>query len=74
MLSFYSDRGKNIEKAKVKKGLRDLHSTLEWLRSQGLLLETDVEVTGDSEITGVQKHLDRSIPILFHKIKGYPHL
>lgn len=54
--------------------LRDLRSSLEWLKSEGLLLETDIEVDGDLEITGVQKHLDGSIPFLFNNIKGYPHL
>jgi len=56
----------------VKKN--DLRSTIEWLRSEGLLLETDVEVDPDLEITGVQKHLDGSLPILFENVKGYPHL
>src|SRR6266700_2675160 len=54
--------------------LRSLGASLDWLRQEGLLLETDVEVDPDLEITGVQKHLDGTIPILFHNVKGYPHL
>ncbi|MCK4824439.1 UbiD family decarboxylase, partial [bacterium] len=54
--------------------MRDLRGTLEWLKAEGLLLETDAEVNGDLEITGVQKHLDGSIPIFFDNVKGYPHL
>jgi 4-hydroxy-3-polyprenylbenzoate decarboxylase len=37
-------------------------------------LETDVEANPDLDITGVQKHLDGSCPILFNNLKGYPHL
>src|SRR5437667_9810212 len=47
---------------------------LDWLRLTGDLLETDVPVNPDLEITGVQKHLDGSFPILFKNVKGYPHL
>jgi UbiD family decarboxylase len=54
--------------------VKDLRSTLEWLKAEDLILETGVEVNGDLEITGVQKHLDGSIPVLFNKVKGYPHL
>jgi 4-hydroxy-3-polyprenylbenzoate decarboxylase len=63
-----------MEMKKVREELRDLRGTLEWLRSEGLLLETEEEVNGDLEITGVQKHLDGSLPILFNNVKGYPHL
>jgi 4-hydroxy-3-polyprenylbenzoate decarboxylase len=52
--------------------LRSIGASLDWLRQQGLLLETDVEVNPDLELTGVQKHLDGTIPILFHKVKGHP--
>src|SRR5215472_14480851 len=54
--------------------LRSLGASLDWMRREGLLLETDVEVNPDLEITGVQKHLDGTIPILFHHVRGYPHL
>ncbi len=63
-----------MKKDEATNGLRDLRGTLEWLKSKELLLETDVEVNGDLEITGLQKHLDGSIPILFENVKGYPHL
>lgn len=53
--------------------ISNLPATVEWLRSEGLLLETDVEVSGDLELTGVQKLLDGSYPILFNNVKGYPH-
>jgi 4-hydroxy-3-polyprenylbenzoate decarboxylase len=56
----------------VERKLQSLRGTLEWLRAEGLLLETDVEVNPDLEITGVQKHLDGSYPLLFKNVKGYP--
>jgi hypothetical protein len=59
-----------MKKDEATKGLEDLRGTLEWLKSKELLLETDVEVNGDLEITGLQKHLDGSIPILF-EASGY---
>jgi 4-hydroxy-3-polyprenylbenzoate decarboxylase len=37
-------------------------------------LETDKEVNGDLEITGIQKHFDGSLPILLNNVKGYGHL
>ena len=56
-----------------KEDIRSLPATIEWLRREGLLLETDVEVDGDLELTGVQKHFDGSYPVLFNNVKGYPH-
>src|SRR6266568_3577128 len=56
-----------------KDDIRSLPATIEWLRREGLLLETDVTVDGDLELTGVQKHFDGSLPILFNNVKGYPH-
>src|SRR5207247_4469233 len=47
-----------------KNDSRSLPATVEWLRREGLLLETDVEVDGDLELTGVQKHFDGSYPVL----------
>src|SRR5579864_3720386 len=43
------------------------------MRRNGVLLETDVEISGDLELTGVQKHLDGSLPLLFKNVRGYPH-
>src|SRR5258705_407817 len=54
--------------------LTSLAATVDWLRDEGLLLETDVEVNPDLELTGIQKGLDGSYPILFNTVKGYPHV
>ena len=51
---------------------RDLRSTLEWLRAQGDLIETDKEVDPDLEVTGLQKHMDGGCPVMFHNVKGKP--
>src|SRR5437867_24635 len=56
-----------------KEALRSLPATIEWLRREGLLMETEVEVDGDLQLTGIQKHFDGSYPILFNRVKGYPH-
>jgi gallate decarboxylase subunit C len=50
----------------------DLRSTLEWLRTQGDLIETDKPVDPDLEVTGLQKHMDGGCPVLFNKVKGKP--
>ena len=55
------------------KDVTNLRSTIEWLRAEGLLLETDKEVDPDLEITGLQKHFDGSYPMLFNRVKGKPH-
>src|ERR671931_642381 len=52
--------------------LRSLRGTVEWLRREGLLLETEREGSGDLQLTGVQKHLDGTIPVLFRGVTGYP--
>src|SRR5919199_3970807 len=54
--------------------LQSLPATIDWLRSEGLLLETDAEVDPDLELTGIQKALDGSYPIVFTNVKGYPHV
>src|SRR5216683_1783379 len=56
----------------TKDDIRSLPATVEWLRREGLLLETDVEVDGELQLTGIQKQLDGTLPILFNKIAGYP--
>ena len=53
--------------------VKSLRGMLAWLRKEGRLLETDVEVNPDLEITGIQKALDGSQPILFNNIAGYPY-
>jgi len=50
----------------------DLRSTLDWLRQQGDLIETEKPVDPDLEITGLQKHMDGGCPVLFNKVKGKP--
>src|SRR5581483_11065992 len=57
----------------TNKDITSLRSTVEWLRAEGLLIETQKEVDPDLEITGLQKHFDGSYPILFHNVKGKPH-
>ena len=54
----------------VKHSLSDLRSTLDWLKSQGDLIESKKEVNPDLEVTGLQKHLDGSCPVLFDNVKG----
>ena len=51
----------------------DLRTALDWLRSQGDLIETDKTVDPDLEITGLQKHMDGGCPVLFNNVKGKPH-
>ena len=60
------------EAAPTKQQFSDLRSTLDWLRSQGDLVETEKEVNPDLEVTGLQKHLDGSCPVLFQNVKGKP--
>src|SRR5271166_4589802 len=50
--------------------LSDLRSTLDWLRSQGDLIDSEKEVNPDLEVTGLQKHLDGGCPVLFENVKG----
>ena len=59
--------------AAVKPDVTSLRSTVDWLRSEGLLIETDKEVNPDLEITGLQKHFDGSLPMLFNKVKDKPY-
>ena len=49
--------------------IHDLRSALEWLKSEGDLIETDKEVDPDLEITAIQKNLDGGCPILFNNVK-----
>ena len=51
---------------------RDLRSMLEWLRSEGDLIETDKPVDPDLEVTGLQKRMDGGCPVLFNNVKGKP--
>src|SRR5258707_6832732 len=51
---------------------RDLRETLERLQAEGDLVVTDKPVDPDLQITGLQKHLDGSCPVLFNNVKGKP--
>src|SRR4029079_2237582 len=51
---------------------RDLRTALDWLKSQGDLIETRKEVNPDLEVTGLQKHMDGGCPVMFHNVKGKP--
>jgi hypothetical protein len=44
----------------LARDISSLPATIDWLRSEGLLLETEVPVSGDLELTGIQKALDGS--------------
>jgi 4-hydroxy-3-polyprenylbenzoate decarboxylase len=50
----------------------DLRGTLEWLRAEGDLLETDKPINPDLELTALQKHLDGGCPMLFNNVVGKP--
>ncbi|MDE0058014.1 MAG: UbiD family decarboxylase, partial [Defluviicoccus sp.] len=52
--------------------INDLRNSLEWLRSEGDLIETDKEVDPDLELTAIQKQMDGGCPILFNHVKGKP--
>src|SRR5256885_16388360 len=64
-----------VRKQKIKPAAPDtvdLRSTLNWLKSQGDLIEPDKPVDPDLEVTGLQKHLDGGCPVLFNNVKGKP--
>ncbi len=54
-----------------KEEIRSLRTALDWLKQQGLILETSKEVNPKLEMTAIQKLLDGSPPIVFNKVKGY---
>ena len=60
------------ERVLANAGPHDLRSTLEWLRAEGDLIETDKQVDPDLEVTGLQKHMDGGCPVMFHNVKGKP--
>jgi UbiD family decarboxylase len=60
-------------KRSATRDISSLPTTIDWLRSEGLLFETNAPVNGDLELTGIQKALDGSNPILFNNVAGYPH-
>jgi 4-hydroxy-3-polyprenylbenzoate decarboxylase len=52
--------------------LRDLRSTLAWLKEHGDLIESEHEINPDLEVTGLQKLMDGGCPALFANVKGKP--
>src|SRR5829696_5455931 len=56
----------------VAQDTHDLRGTLEWLKAEGDLIETDKPVDPDLEVTGLQKHMDGGCPVLFNNVKGKP--
>ena len=49
--------------------VRSLRSTLDWLRGEGLLLETEREVNPKLEVSALQKRLDGGPPMLFNNVQ-----
>src|SRR3989454_6711744 len=56
----------------TKKDISSLRSTLEYLKENGELVSTDVEVDPHLEVAAIQKHFDGGAALLFNKVKGYP--
>ncbi|MBI1909010.1 MAG: UbiD family decarboxylase [Deltaproteobacteria bacterium] len=54
----------------AKEELRSLRSTLETLKKESLVLETDREVDPKLEVAAIQKRLDGGPPMIFNKVKG----
>ena len=52
--------------------IRDLRGAIEWMKKEGDILITEKEVDPNLEITGIQKQLDGSCPIVFENVKGKP--
>ena len=50
--------------------LRSLRSTLEWLKKEDLLLESDREIDPKCELTAIQKRLDGGPPMVFNKVRN----
>ena len=50
--------------------IADLRGTLDWLKSQGDLIETDKEVDPDLEIVALQKHPRRRMPNFVQERQG----
>src|SRR5262250_3364079 len=63
---------KHRKQEPANRATNDLRSTLEWLRTQGDLIETEKEVDPDLQVTGLQKHMDGGCPVLFNNVKGKP--
>ena len=55
-----------------KKDLTSMRSALEWLKSEGELIEVDKEVDIIYEIAGIQAALEGGPAVRFNKLKGFP--
>jgi len=55
----------------AREEIRSLRSVLNWVKKEGLLLETDHEVNPKLEVAAIQKSLDGGPPIIFNRVKGY---
>ena len=65
---------KHVEKSvATTQQIKSLRATIDWLRSNGDLMETKKEVNPDLELTGLQKIFDGAQPMLFENVKGMPH-
>lgn len=56
----------------LKDHLRSLRKNLEWLKKEGVVLETDHEIDPRCEMAAIQKSMDGGPPILFNNVKDYP--
>lgn len=55
-----------------KKDIRNLRSTIEFLKKENELLSIQKEIDPILEISGMEKTLEGGPALLFEKIKGYP--
>ncbi len=51
--------------------LTSLRETIDYLRSQGRLLETNTAIHPEYELTGIQKLFDGGLPLLFNNVKEH---
>lgn len=56
----------------TKKDVTSMRGTIEWLKSQGELIEVDNEVDIIYEIAGIQAALEGGPALLFNNLKGFP--
>jgi len=65
-MSSSSNKGPRTE------ALRDLRATIAFLQEEDAIIESDAPINPDLDITGIQKHLDGSCPLLFNNVVGKP--
>ncbi len=58
----------------MQKKTRDLRGTIEFLKTEGELIEVEGEVDPIYEIAGIQKAFENGPALLFKNIKGYPNV